>query len=70
MPIEGDHPTTFRRAVYPKRDLKKGTVITESDITVLRPNHGIDARDFDKVIGKILKKDVLEHQKLDWELFE
>ena len=70
LPIEGDHPTTFRRAVYPKRDLKKGTVITESDITVLRANHGTDARDFDKVIGKILKKDVLEHQKLDWELFE
>lgn len=70
LPIEGDHPTTFRRAVYPKQDLKKGTVITESDITVLRPNHGIDARDFDKVIGKTLNKDVFEHQKLDWELFD
>ncbi|WP_127136071.1 N-acetylneuraminate synthase family protein [Flagellimonas oceanensis] len=70
LEIEGDHPTTFRRAVYPKKDLKKGTVIKEEDITVLRPNHGIDAREYYNLIGKKLVRDVLEHQKLSWDLFE
>lgn len=70
LPIEGDHPTTFRRAVYPIKDLKKGTVITENDITVLRPNHGIDAREYDNLLGKKLKVDVKKHQKLTWELFD
>ena len=70
LPVEGDHPTTFRRAVYPARNLKKGAVITENDITVLRPNHGIDARQFYNVIGKTLKEDVSKHQKLGWDILE
>lgn len=70
LPIEGDHPITFRRAVYPNKDLKKGAVITETDITVLRPNHGIDARRFYDVVGKRLKVNLKEHQKMEWENLE
>ena len=64
--IENGHVDSFRRAVYPIKDLKKGTVITEQDLTVLRPNHGIDARDFYKLIGKTINTDIQMHQKLDW----
>ncbi len=70
LPVEGDHVTTFRRAVYPIRDLKKGSVLKEQDLTVLRPNHGIDARQFDLVVGKKLTSDVKEHQKLTWDILE
>lgn len=70
LPVEGDHIVTFRRAVYPSKDLKKGTVLTEDNLTVLRPNHGIDAREFYSVIGKKLKVDVIEHQKLTWDILE
>ena len=70
LPVEGDHVTSFRRAVYPAKDLKKGTILSEENLTVLRPNHGIDARDFYKVIGKKLSNDVSEHQKLSWDNFE
>jgi N-acetylneuraminate synthase/N,N'-diacetyllegionaminate synthase len=70
LPVEGDHVVTFRRAVYPSKDLKKGTVLTEDNLTVLRPNHGIDAREFYDVIGKKLKADVIEHQKLTWDILE
>lgn len=68
--VEGDHVITFRRAVYPIKDLKKGTVINKKDLTVLRPNHGIDAREFDLVVGKKLLEDVKEHQKLTWDILE
>lgn len=70
LDVEGDHVISFRRAVYPLIDLTKGTVLTEENLTVLRPNHGIDARDFYKLLGKKLKKDVKAHQKLSWDLIE
>ena len=68
LPIEGDHPTTFRRAVYPLVDIPAGTLISEKHLTTLRPNHGIDARNFDKVVGKTTLVDLKAHQKLDWAL--
>lgn len=68
--LDNGHELSFRRAVYPNQTLTAGTVITEDMLTVLRPNHGIDARRYDEVIGKRLKVDVKEHQKLEWDLFE
>ncbi len=68
VPIEIDngHVASFRRAVYPLRDIKVGEVLTEENLTVLRPNHGIDARDYDKLIGKKVARELLRHEKLDW----
>ena len=63
---ENDHVVSFRRAVYPLNDIKKGEVFTENNLTVLRPAHGIDARDFDKLIGKKANKDLAYHQRIDW----
>ena len=68
--LDHAHEISFRRAVYPSRDIKKGEIINEDSITILRPNHGIDARDFDKVIGKKINCDVVEHQKLEWKMFD
>lgn len=67
---EKEHRTSFRRAVYPNQDLKAGTMLTNENITTLRPNHGIDARDYDKVLNKTLKVDVSAHQKLDWDMLD
>lgn len=66
--IDNGHVASFRRAVYPSRDIKAGEVLTADNLTVLRPNHGIDARDFDKLLGKQIKVDVQAHQKLDWDM--
>ena len=68
--LDNAHEISFRRAVYPIRSIKKGEIITEDSLTVLRPNHGIDARDFDKVIGKKINCDVDKHQKLEWKMFD
>jgi N,N'-diacetyllegionaminate synthase len=64
--ISTDHVRSFRRAVYPIRDLSSGDVITEKDLAILRPNHGIDARDFQKLIGKSINRDVKAFNTLDW----
>jgi N-acetylneuraminate synthase/N,N'-diacetyllegionaminate synthase len=68
LDIEGDHVISFRRAVYPLIDLPEGAVLTSENLTVLRPNHGIDARDFDRVVGRRLMRAVRAHEKLSWDL--
>ncbi|MGI9192839.1 MAG: N-acetylneuraminate synthase family protein [Chitinophagaceae bacterium] len=71
LPIEINHghPISFRRAVYPKVDIPAGTTIQPEHLTVLRPNHGIDARDFYKVCGKKTKNALIKHQSLQWDMF-
>jgi N-acetylneuraminate synthase/N,N'-diacetyllegionaminate synthase len=66
--LENGHERSFRRAVYPKTDLPAGTILSEENLTVLRPNQGIDARDFGKLIGKRVTSDVSRHQKLTWDI--
>jgi len=68
--LDHGHELSFRRAVYPSRDIAEGEILSEENLTVLRPLHGIDARSFDKLIGKKLKKSVKAHQKLDWNILE
>lgn len=68
--IENNNEVSFRRAVYPSRDILKGEILTSENLTVLRPNHGIDAREFDKVLGKRSKVTLAKHQMLNWDLIE
>jgi len=68
--LDNGHELSFRRAVYPKTDLPKGSILKPENLVVLRPNHGIDARDYDKVLGKKLMEAVVAHQKLSWDLLE
>ncbi len=68
--IENNNEVSFRRAVYPSREILEGEMFTSDNLTVLRPNHGIDARDFDKIIGKKAKVALAKHQKLSWDLIK
>jgi|ETN02SMinimDraft_4_1059925.scaffolds.fasta_scaffold31242_2 N-acetylneuraminate synthase/N,N'-diacetyllegionaminate synthase len=67
--ITSGHIKSFRRGLYFARDMKKGEIITENDIVTLRPNNGIDARDYSKVIGQLLKKNTKKLKKLTFNLF-
>lgn len=50
--IESGHVSSFRRAVYCTRDLKAGEALQAAELVCLRPNHGVDARQFAAVIGR------------------
>ncbi len=65
--LEHGHEISFRRAVYPLRDIQAGEVLDESNLTVLRPAHGIDAREYFNVVGKRAKHALVRHQKLSWD---
>ena len=64
--IKSKNINTFRRAIYPIKDLKKGYKIKESDLVCLRPNHGVDARDIKKLIGKKFKKNLKKLKKINF----
>ena len=57
-----------RGSVVADADLPQGHVITEADIWARRPGSGeIPAYDFDKVLGKRLKRAVTRNTQLKWE---
>lgn len=53
-----NHHISFKRGIYLKKKISKGTKIKEEDLIYLRPLEGTDARDYKKVIGSIALKDI------------
>jgi Sialic acid synthase len=66
---EGETVFVQRRCLYAKKSLKKGQVITESDIDVLRPALGIAPKFKSIIIGKTCKIDIEAGQPLFWDNF-
>jgi len=56
--LDEAHEVSFRRAAYLRKSMSKGDILTEQDLIFLRPNHGTDARDYKKLIGARLLKNV------------
>lgn len=63
------HIISFRRGVYLNKTLKKGEKIKKENLIFLRPNQGIDAREYQKVIGKKVKKEIKAFQKISKDFF-
>ena len=62
--IKSGHIKSFRRGVYPNKKLKIGHKIKMEDLTFLRPNHGVDARNYKKIIGKTVIKQIKSFEKI------
>jgi N-acetylneuraminate synthase/N,N'-diacetyllegionaminate synthase len=65
--IENDngHDISFRRAVYPSRNILKGELLSKENLTVLRPLSGIDSRLYFDILGKVALKDFKMHEKMN-----
>ena len=53
-----NHQISFRRSVYSNCKIMKGEKLTLNNLEVLRPNHGISASEFYKLLGKKAFKDI------------
>ena len=49
-----------RRSVYVTKELKKGTILKESDLICKRPAHGICVSYFESIVGRKLITDIKE----------
>lgn len=68
--LENKHPHSFRRGVYPARDIAAGTVICADDLVALRPCLGIGAEKFYQLVGMKARQDLKKYQELSFSLFE
>jgi len=68
LPIElsNGNVISFRRSLYAAKDLSIGQLINSEDIVALRPNTGIDAREYENVIGKTLVVSKKAFEKINW----
>jgi N-acetylneuraminate synthase/N,N'-diacetyllegionaminate synthase len=70
LPIEDEQRIQqLRRAIYFKEDVPEGTIANSENLVALRPNTGIDARDFYKILGKKLKVSKKKFERLSFEDF-
>jgi N-acetylneuraminate synthase/N,N'-diacetyllegionaminate synthase len=67
--IDNGHIESFRRAIYPAKDLPQGHVVSSEDLVILRPSHGLSSRFFDDVLGKTTTRSLKAHEKLSIECF-
>lgn len=63
--IEQGHVLSFRRAAYSTRVIETGEKITIDDLEFLRPNHGVDVRDVDEIIGACVLEPIEPFRKID-----
>ena len=59
---ELDVQKVARKSIVSKTFLKKGQVLTRTDITFKRPGTGIDPMKYRKIIGKKLRRNILENK--------
>ena len=62
---EAKNKPIARKSIVASKYIKKGDLLTEKNITVKRPGIGISPMQWDKVIGKIAKKDFEEDDLIE-----
>ena len=50
--------TIFRKGIYWARDIDSGHVVSGDDLIYRKPVNGYDAKDFEKIVGATLTRDV------------
>jgi N-acetylneuraminate synthase len=57
----------FRRSLYIAEDMKKGDVLTEHNLRIIRPGYGLEPKYFDIVLGKRVGQDIKRGTPMRWE---
>jgi N,N'-diacetyllegionaminate synthase len=65
--IETQNMKVARKSIHLNKTISKGSVITESDLEMLRPGDGISPMELEKVVGKKIRRDLSAGSKLAWE---
>ena len=62
--IKSNHIYSFRRAVYPSRNLPKGSLLSQDNLNTLRPCNGLGAELFYDLCGQEVDYELQKGQKL------
>ena len=58
----------FRKTMYTKHAIKKGSIITVDDIIYTAPGYGIYPKFEDIVIGQTITRDIAENMPITWDM--
>jgi pseudaminic acid synthase len=58
----------YRRSLFAVKDIKKGDKITKENVRSIRPGQGLKPKFYDRILGRIAKKDIKRGSPLDWKL--
>ena len=59
-PSELQNKTVARKSIVAAKEIKKGEILSEENIAAKRPGIGISPMEWDRVIGKIAKRNFNE----------
>ena len=66
-PEEIEKRALFRRSIVVLHDMRKGEVLKESDFDFRRPGIGLEPKEIEYVIGRVLKNDLKADDLVHWE---
>jgi sialic acid synthase SpsE len=66
-PCEEEILKIGRRNVVTARDLRRGEVVKEDDVAILRSPLGVAPKHLDAVVGRVLRRDLSKGTPLQWE---
>ena len=58
----------YRRSIYITRDMKAGETLSPDNARIIRPGRGLPPAEFDRVMGRTLRKDAKRGTPLSWDL--
>jgi pseudaminic acid synthase len=60
---------TFRRSLYIAKDMKKGDVLNDENLRIIRPGLGLSPKYYDVVLGHKVNRDVKKGTPVEWNIF-
>ena len=65
MPSEAANKVVARKSIIAARDIKKGEMLSEENLTTKRPGNGISPMRWYEIIGKAAKRDFMEDELIE-----
>lgn len=59
---------TFRRSIFCVKDIKKGEKLTEENVRVIRPGHGMKPKFYEEILGQVALQDIERGTPMSWGL--
>jgi pseudaminic acid synthase len=67
-PLEAEKGSTvFRRSLYIAEDMKKGDVLTEKNLRIVRPGFGLAPKYFDRLLNSRVNQNIKKGTPFQWE---
>ncbi|MFW6296465.1 MAG: SAF domain-containing protein, partial [Halothece sp.] len=60
----------FEKSIVAAFDIKSGTTITKGHLAFKKPGNGINAKNYNEIVGKQLNIDIKKDEQFNYEMFK